>query len=96
MQYVPVVSSTGKALMPCHPARARELVAKGRAVRRFDRGLFYIRLLDRADGDVQRIAVGIDPGSKREAFTVKSQKRTFLNIQSEAVEWVKEAEKTQQ
>jgi hypothetical protein len=26
--------------MPCHPARARELVRKGKAVRRFNRGLY--------------------------------------------------------
>ena len=26
---VPVLSSTGQPLMPCHPARARELVRKG-------------------------------------------------------------------
>lgn len=31
-QYVPVVSSSGSPLMPCHPARARELVRKGRAL----------------------------------------------------------------
>ncbi len=94
MQYVAVISSTGKPLMPCHPARARELVKKGRAIRRFDRGLFYIKLLDREDGDTQTIVVGIDPGVKREAFTIKSEKRTFLNIQTEAVDWVKDAEAT--
>lgn len=92
MKYVPVVSSTGQPLMPCHPARARELVCKGRAVRRFDRGLFYIRLLDRETGDVQPVAVGVDPGSKKEALTVKSASHTYLNIQADAVTWVKEAE----
>lgn len=80
--------------MPCHPARARQLVKKGRAIRGFDRGLFYIQLLDREDGDLQPIVVGIDPGSKKEALAVKSQKRTLLNIQADAVTWVKDAEKT--
>src|SRR5215207_3327324 len=94
MKYVPVLSSTGRRLMPCHAARARELVRKGRAVRRFDRGLFYIKLLDRRDGATQPIAVGIDPGSKKEAFTVKSTAHTYLNIQADAVTWVKEAEAT--
>src|SRR5260221_7420862 len=94
MQYVPVLSATGQPLMPCHPARARELVSGGRAIRRFDRGLFYIQLTDRMDGTTQQIAVGIDPGSKKEALTVKSNKRTFLNIQADAVTWVKEAEAT--
>ncbi|MCI0709760.1 MAG: RRXRR domain-containing protein [Chloroflexi bacterium] len=88
MQYVPVVSSTGEPLMPCHAARARELVRKGRAIRRFNKSLFYIQLLDRESGDTQPIAVGIDPGSKKEAFTVKSEKHTYLNIQADAVTWV--------
>jgi YD repeat-containing protein len=94
MQYVPVVSAIGKALMPCHPARARQLVRTGKAVRRFDRGLFYIRLTAREDGAVQPVAVGIDPGSKKEAYTVKSAAHTYLNIQADAVTWVKEAEET--
>ena len=80
--------------MPCHQARARELVRSGRAIRRFDRGLFYIRLTDRADGNVQPIAAGIDPGSKKEAFTVKSEAHTYLNIQADAVTWVSDAVKT--
>jgi hypothetical protein len=88
MLFVPVVGSEGKPLMPCRPERARELVRSGRAVRRFDRGLFYIRLKDRADGAVQPAAVGIDPGSKKEAFTVKSEAHTYLNIQTDAVTWV--------
>jgi hypothetical protein len=60
-------------------------------VRRFDRGLFYIRLLDRETGDVQTVAVGIDPGSKKEALTVKSASHTYLNIQADAVTWVSKA-----
>ncbi len=74
--------------MPCHPARARELVRKGRAIRRFNRGVFYIRLLDREDGDIQEVIVGIDPGSKKEGYTIKSSAHTFLNIQADAITWV--------
>jgi hypothetical protein len=92
--FIPVVSSIGKALMPCHPARARELLRKGKAVRRFKTGFFYIQLLNREDGIVQKVAVGIDPGSKREGFTVKSEKHTFLNVLSNAVSWVKESIET--
>jgi len=94
MRYVPVVGSTGKPLMPCHPARARELIRKGRAIRGFDRGIFYIRLLDRSDGERQLIAVGIDPGSKKEAVSVKWEAHTYVNIQLDAVTWVKDAEET--
>jgi len=89
-KYVPVVSLTGKRLMPTTNRKANKLIASGRAVRRFDRGLFYIQLLDRKDGYTQTVAVGIDPGSKKEALTVKSAAHTFLNIQADAVDWVKE------
>ncbi len=92
--YVPVVGADGKPLMPCHPARARELVRKGRALRRFDRGLFYLQLVDRKDGETQPVVVGIDPGSKWEGFTVKSGKRTFLNVHADAVTHVSRAVET--
>jgi hypothetical protein len=77
--------------MPCSNYRASELIKKGKALRRFKSGLFYIKLTEREDGEVQPIAVGIDPGSKREAFTVKSESHTYLNILADAVIWVKEA-----
>ncbi len=60
----------------------------------FNRGLFYIQLLDRVEGKTQPIAVGIDPGSKKEAITIKSASHTYLNIQADAVTWVSEAEET--
>jgi hypothetical protein len=91
MLYVPVIGGTGKPLMPCHPAWARALIRQGKAVRRFNRGLFYIQMLEREDGEVQPVAVGIDPGSKREGFTIKSEAHTYLNIQADAVTWVKDA-----
>jgi len=89
--YVPVVSSAGKPLMPCYPARARELVRMGRALRRFRKGLFYIQLLDRDNGQVQPVACGIDPGSRWEGLTVKDAKRTLLNVLADAVTHVREA-----
>jgi hypothetical protein len=91
-QFVPVVSSTGKPLMPTSNRKANTLIERGRALRRFDRGLFYVQLVDRADGYTQALALRIDPGSKKEALTVKSQAHTYLNIQADAVTWVKEAE----
>jgi hypothetical protein len=80
--------------MPCHPARANELIKKGKALRRFRKGLFYIKLTEREDGDVQPIACGIDSGSKKESFTVKSEAHTYLNLQADAVTWVKSAVET--
>src|SRR5205823_1849406 len=91
MLRVPVVSASGRPLMPCHPARARELICKGKAIRRFDRGIFFIRLTERSDGEVQDIAVGIDPGSQKEGITVKSASHTYLNIQADAPAHGKEA-----
>lgn len=94
MLFVPVVSSTGKPLMPTSNQRANQLIKAGRALRRFSKGVFYIKLTQRTDGDTQPVAVGIDPGSKKEAFTVKSPSHTYLNIQTDAVTWVKDAVET--
>ena len=91
--YIPVQDRDGSPLMPTHPARARELLRRGKAVRRFSRGVFYIRLTEREGGAVQEIVTGIDPGSKMEGFTVKSEAHTYLNIQAAAVTWVKDAVK---
>ena len=91
MRKVPVLSSTQKSLMPTSNWRANKLIASGKALRRFKAGLFYIQLTERKDGVVQEVAVGIDPGSKREAFTVKSESATYLNVLSNAVGWVKDS-----
>ncbi len=89
-EFVPVVSATGKRLMPTTHRRANKLIVKKRALRRFDRGLFYIQPVDRQDGYTQPTAIGIDPRSHKEAFTVKSATHTYLNIQADAVTWTKE------
>ena len=71
-QQVPVYASGGEPLMPCHPARARKLLAKGRAVPHHVRGIFGIRLLDRtrADSAVQDVALNFDTGSDTSGFTI--------------------------
>lgn len=57
--------------MPCHPARARQLLDKGRArvARLYP---FTIRLIDRtvAGSEVDRVVVKIDPGSKATGISV--------------------------
>ena len=53
--YVPVIGKTGKPLMPTTHKNANKLIAKGKAVRRFDRGLFFIKLTERQDGYLQQI-----------------------------------------
>jgi hypothetical protein len=91
MRYVPVVDRKQRPLMPTSNWKADKLIASGKALRRFRAGIFYIQLVDRNGGNTQQTVVGIDPGSKREGFTVKSNKHTYLNILSEAVTWVKGA-----
>ncbi len=63
MQRVFVLDSQQRPLMPCHPARARELLRKGRAAV-FRRYPFTIILSDRAGGDTQPIALKVDPGAR--------------------------------
>ena len=82
--WVPVLSSTGKPLMPCHPARARQLVKKGKAIKRYLKGIFCIQLTEREDGYLQPIAIGVDPGSMMNGYCVKSGDHTYINIQQNA------------
>ena len=84
VQWVPVLSSIGKPLMPCHPARARQLVRKGKATKCYLKGIFCIQLTQRADGFTQPIAIGVDPGSKMNGYCVKSGDHTYINIQQPA------------
>ena len=59
-----VLDRRGTPLMPCHPARARKLLAKGRAVV-VRLHPFTIRLRDRtSDGETQEVGLKIDPGAK--------------------------------
>jgi hypothetical protein len=45
---------------------------------------------DPSGTEKQDVVVGVDPGSKREAFTVKSESHTYLNVLADAVTWVKD------
>jgi hypothetical protein len=85
MNHVPVVSITGLPLMPCHPARARQLIRGNRAIKRFSRGLVYLQMTTVSTDETQEVACGIDPGSKYEGFSVRDAKRTFINIHANAV-----------
>ena len=88
---VPVVDRTGKPLMPTTPSRARRWIKDGEATPFFKRGIFCVRLNREPSQQArQEIAVGIDPGSKKEGFTVKSESHTYLNVQADAVQHVKD------
>ena len=64
-----VLAKDGKALMPCHPARARELLKSKQAVvhRLYP---FVIRLKSRVDGDTQAVRIKLAPGSKTTGVAV--------------------------
>ena len=69
--YVFVLDKKHRPLQPCHPARARKLLVKGRAVVHRHTP-FVIRLKDRLveESEVDGVEVGIDPGSKHTGITV--------------------------
>ena len=83
--FVPVQTKDRQQLMPMHAARARKRVKRGEATPYWDNGIYCIRLnKEPSDRDTQEIAVGVDPGSKKEGFTVKSEAHTYLNVQADA------------
>ena len=83
--FVPVASKTGKKLMPTRANKAGMLIKKGLATPYWSNGIFSIRLnYATQDAYTQDIVVGVDPGSKKEGFTVKSEAHTYLNIQADA------------
>lgn len=89
--YVPVVDQENKPLMPTSCARARKMVKSGKATPFWSFGIWCIRLnVEPSARSTQDVAIGIDPGSKMEGYTVKSKDRTFINIQCKAVTWVKD------
>jgi hypothetical protein len=93
--FVPVVDSNSVPLMPTTPSRARRWIRSREATPFFKKGIFCIRLNRKPSGyEKQEIAVGIDPGSKKEGYSIKSEAHTFLNIQADAVTWVKDAVET--
>ena len=95
MLYVPVVDSNQKPLMPTTAIRAAKWIRTKKATPFWKRGIFCVRLnVEPSARNIQTIALGIDPGSKKEGYTAKSEAHTFLNIQADAVTWVKDAVET--
>ena len=83
--FVPVVDKNQRPLMPTKPSRARKWIRDKKATPFWKNGVFCVRLnVDPSDRYFQEIAVGVDPGSKKEGFTVKSESHTYLNVQVDA------------
>ena len=92
MQFVPVVDSNQKPLMPTTPNRAASWIRSRKATPFWKKGIFCVRLNQEPSArEYQDTAIGIDPGSKREGFTVGSDAHQYLNVQTKAVDWVKDA-----
>ena len=89
--YVPVIGMDRKPLMPTTPSRVARWIKSGKATPFWSKGVFCVRLNVKTGTEKQSIAIGIDPGSKMEGITLKSEAHTFLNIQAKAVTWVKDA-----
>lgn len=89
---VPVVEHYQQPLMPTTSARARRWIKSGKATPFWKGGIFCVRLNQEPSArHTQLIVVGVDPGSKKEALVVKSAAHTYLNLQADAVTWVKDA-----
>lgn len=89
---IPVLDSRKEPLMPTSPVRARKLLKGGKASAYWNKlGIFCIILKKEVAPNNQKIAVGIDPGSKWEGWSVVGTKATILNGMSEAVTHVKDA-----
>ena len=70
--------------MPTTETRAAMMIKSGQATPYWDNGIFSIRLNYQSKEWTQEICVGVDPGSKKEGFTVKSESHTYLNVQADA------------
>lgn len=88
---VPVVTFDRVHLMPCSAKRARLMIESRKATPFWKLGIFCIRLnVEPSARILQPIALGIDPGSKKEGFSVVSKKHTLLNLQADARTGIKE------
>ena len=89
MNHVPVVDMNRVPLMPTSGKRARKLMERGEATPFWSGGVFCIRLNKEPSArNMQEIVVAVDPGSKREGYSVKSKAHDFLNITANAKDWV--------
>lgn len=88
---VPVLDINLTPLMPCTEKRARLLMERKQAIPYWQKGIFCIKLTKQpSDRKYQKVVLGVDPGSKREGYTVITETKVVLNITSDTPNWVKE------
>ncbi len=71
--YIPVLTTKGRPLAPCHPQRARSLVRAGKAVFHHNRGIRSIMLLKTNVPKVKQpseLQLRIDPGGKHTGIAI--------------------------
>ena len=75
---VPVVSADDTPLMPCKPSKARKLLERGLAEKRWNKlGQFYLQLKFQPESELnanQQLCLAVDPGSKWDGVAVVSEK----------------------
>lgn len=87
---VPVLDKDKNPLMPTSWKRAKKLMKKGDAKPYWCKGVFCIILQREPKSRYkQDVCIGIDPGSKFNGYTVKSEAHTYINLQVEAPTHVK-------
>jgi len=92
---IPVVDSHNNPLLPCKSSVADRLIKCGRATPFYKKSFFAIRINKVVENPTKkRIAVGIDPGSKRTGITVATEIDVILNIQCNTPDWVKKKVET--
>lgn len=87
---VGVLDKNKNPLMPCSEKRARKLMERGKAKGYYKKGIFCI-ILQREPKNryKQVVCIGIDPGSKFNGYSVKTESATVINLQVESVKTVK-------
>ena len=76
--HVPVIDASGQPLAPCHPARARQLLRRGRAVPHHRYDVFGIRLVDKVvpPDEIHRATLAVNPGAEHTGLAHQSQTDT--------------------
>lgn len=90
---VPVLNNKYQPLYPTSERRARALMEKGLAKPYWRKGIFCILLIKNESekrGEYKQVALGIDPGSKREGYTVATEDSVVLNITTNTPNWIKD------
>ena len=76
--HVPVIDASGQPLAPCHPARARQLLRRGRAVPHHRYDIFGIRLVDKIvpPEQIHRATLAVNPGAEHTGLALMHQTDT--------------------